>query len=146
MQPPTSAATVACANQAVSTSAVSSTAHGSSSHTPRTQIRTYDIQLYAAGLVGNLAGHTATSAVIAGVKGVGRELVRQLREALTAPSGRPDPEAPATEPLLGEACGREVGGRCFRSELTTWVAKVWVRPLLHLQAAYGMQSGVCCVT
>ncbi|GLI68862.1 hypothetical protein VaNZ11_013407, partial [Volvox africanus] len=53
-----------------------------------------DIQCYAAGLVGNLAGHNATAAVISGFRGVGKELVRQLRES------RMDPDGPYTEALL----------------------------------------------
>ncbi|GIL99211.1 hypothetical protein Vretimale_4441, partial [Volvox reticuliferus] len=71
-----------------------------------------DIQCYAAGLVGNLAGHNATAAVISGFRGVGKELVRQLRES------RMDPDGPYIEALLA-AIRNLAGSERGRQELAS---------------------------
>ena len=44
------------------------------------QVRHLDIHLYGAGLVGNLASHTASQTVIMATRGLARELVRILRD------------------------------------------------------------------
>lgn len=65
------------------------------------------MQLYGAGLLGNLAGHSASAAVVAGVRGAARELVRMLRDCGA------EPHSEYTLPLLG---GWRTGGSQCRAQ------------------------------